>query len=53
MTLAGTGFFRDATVLVTGGTGSIGSAIVEALLADGPAAVRVLSRDDSKQFELA
>ena len=53
MTTPGLGFFRDATVLVTGGTGSIGSAIVEALLADKPRAVRVLSRDDSKQFELA
>lgn len=46
-------FFADRRILVTGGTGSIGSAIVEALLADGPEVVRVISRDDSKQFELA
>jgi FlaA1/EpsC-like NDP-sugar epimerase len=45
--------FRDRTVVVTGGTGSIGSAIVEALLHLEPRAVRVVSRDDSKQFELA
>jgi UDP-N-acetylglucosamine 4,6-dehydratase len=45
--------FRDRTVLVTGGTGSIGAAIVEALLPQGPRALRVVSRDDSKQFELA
>jgi FlaA1/EpsC-like NDP-sugar epimerase len=45
--------FSDRTVLVTGGTGSIGSAIVEALLPAGPRAVRVVSRDDSKQFDLA
>ena len=45
--------FRDRTIVVTGGTGSIGSAIVEALLALEPRAVRVVSRDDSKQFELA
>jgi UDP-N-acetylglucosamine 4,6-dehydratase/5-epimerase len=45
--------FRDRTVLVTGGTGSIGSAIVEALLPLEPRALRVLSRDDSKQFDLA
>jgi FlaA1/EpsC-like NDP-sugar epimerase len=46
-------FFADRRILVTGGTGSIGSAIVEALLAHGPEVVRVISRDDSKQFELA
>lgn len=46
-------FFRDRCILVTGGTGSIGSAIVEALLDCGPKALRVISRDDSKQFELA
>lgn len=45
--------FHDRRVLVTGGTGSIGSAIVDALLLHGPAALRVISRDDSKQFELA
>ena len=50
---AGSPFFRDRTVLVTGGTGSIGSAIVEALLPQEPRAVRVVSRDDSKQAELA
>jgi FlaA1/EpsC-like NDP-sugar epimerase len=46
-------FFADKRVLVTGGTGSIGSAIVDALLPTGPRALRVVSRDDSKQFELA
>lgn len=40
------------TILVTGGTGSIGSALVGALFAHEPQAVRVLSRDDTKQFEL-
>jgi FlaA1/EpsC-like NDP-sugar epimerase len=45
--------FADRRVLVTGGTGSIGSAIVEALLAQRPSVVRVLSRDDTKQFELS
>jgi UDP-N-acetylglucosamine 4,6-dehydratase len=47
------GPFADRRILVTGGTGSIGSAIVEALLGQGPQVVRVLSRDDTKQFELA
>lgn len=45
--------FADRRVLVTGGTGSIGGAIVEALLPASPRALRVVSRDDSKQFELA
>jgi len=44
--------WKGATALVTGGTGTIGSAVVRRLLADGAAVVRVLSRDDSKQFEL-
>ena len=45
--------FRGRTVLVTGGTGSIGSAVVRRVLDYEPRSVRVLSRDDSKQFELA
>lgn len=45
--------FSDRTVLVTGGTGSIGSHIVASLLPLGPRALRVVSRDDSKQFDLA
>lgn len=45
--------FRGRTILVTGGTGSIGSEIVRRLLEHEPRAIRVLSRDDSKQFELS
>jgi UDP-N-acetylglucosamine 4,6-dehydratase len=45
--------FEGRTIVVTGGTGSIGSAIVEALLPLGPRSVRVVSRDDTKQFDLA
>jgi FlaA1/EpsC-like NDP-sugar epimerase len=45
--------FAGKTILVTGGTGSIGSEVVRRLLDHRPRAVRVLSRDDSKQFELA
>lgn len=41
------------THLVVGGTGTIGSAVVERLLERHPGDnVRVLSRDDSKQFDL-
>ncbi|MBI4614533.1 MAG: SDR family NAD(P)-dependent oxidoreductase [Planctomycetes bacterium] len=46
-------FFAGKRVLVTGGTGSIGSEIVRRLLACGPETVRVFSRDETKQFLLA
>lgn len=49
---SGPGRFADRTLLVTGGTGSIGSALVTELLTHRPRALRVLSRDDTKQFEL-
>ena len=45
-------FYRGKRILVTGGTGSIGSEIVRQLLACNPKVVRVLSRDDTKQAEL-
>lgn len=44
--------FKGKIVLVTGGTGSIGSEIVRQLLAEGAAQVRILSRDEHKQHEL-
>ncbi len=39
-------------ILVTGGTGSIGSEIVRQLLTRSPSEVIIFSRDDSKQFYL-
>lgn len=44
--------FKNKRILVTGGTGSIGSEIVRQLLEYEPKQVRVYSRDDSKQFYL-
>lgn len=44
--------FKDKKILVTGGTGSIGSEIVKQLLKYEPKQIRVYSRDDSKQFYL-
>ncbi|MDP3900336.1 MAG: polysaccharide biosynthesis protein [bacterium] len=44
--------FKNKRILVTGGTGSIGSVIVKLLLTHKPKVVRVYSRDESKQFEL-
>jgi UDP-N-acetylglucosamine 4,6-dehydratase/5-epimerase len=44
---------KGKIVLITGGTGSFGTAFVKALLADhDPAAVRVYSRDELKQYNL-
>jgi FlaA1/EpsC-like NDP-sugar epimerase len=45
-------FFKNKTILVTGGTGSIGSEIVKQLLEYKPKQVRILSRNDSKQYHL-
>ncbi len=45
--------FKNKKILVTGGTGSIGSEIVRQLLAKNPAQVRVFSRDEGKQVDLA
>jgi FlaA1/EpsC-like NDP-sugar epimerase len=42
--------FRNKTILVTGGTGSIGSEIVRQLLYYNPKSIRIFSRDESKQF---
>jgi UDP-N-acetylglucosamine 4,6-dehydratase len=44
---------KEKTILVTGGTGSFGSKLIETLLAEhDPASVRVFSRDELKQSEL-
>lgn len=44
--------FKNKRILVTGGTGSIGSVIVKELLKFQPRQIRVFSRDETKQFEL-
>jgi UDP-N-acetylglucosamine 4,6-dehydratase len=43
---------RGKTVLVTGGTGTVGSSIVDRLLGLDVAGIRIYSRDEHKQFEL-
>lgn len=45
-------FYKNKIVLVTGGSGSIGSAIVRKLLELNPAAVRVLDNNETGLFEL-
>lgn len=42
--------FENKTILVTGGTGSIGSEIVRQLLKEKPRAIRIFSRGEEKQF---
>ena len=42
----------DKTLLVTGGTGSFGEAVVRRALAEGAAEVRIFSRDEKKQDDL-
>ena len=45
--------FTDKTVLITGGTGSFGTRLIERLLSEhAPRAVRIFSRDEYKQSEL-
>jgi len=44
--------FKNKRILVTGGTGSIGSMIVKKILRFDPLQIRVLSRDETKQFNL-
>lgn len=45
--------FKDKTILITGGTGSVGSALVKELLKHNPAAIRVFDQDETKQFNMA
>lgn len=45
-------FIKNKRILVTGGTGSIGSAIVRELLRFNPAAIKIFSRDPLKQSAL-
>lgn len=44
--------FSNKRILVTGGTGSIGSEIVRQLLKFSPKQIRIYSRDEFKQFRL-
>jgi len=45
--------FAGKHVLVTGGTGSFGHQIVDRLLEEGPAEIRVFSRDEDKQVRMS
>lgn len=47
------GSLRNKTVLVTGGTGSFGQVMLRRLLTLGPREIRVVSRDEEKQWATA
>ena len=44
--------FENKTVLVIGGTGTVGSKIVKTLLQYNPKVIRIMSRDEHKQFNM-
>jgi len=44
--------YKGKKILVTGGTGSIGEAIIKQLLKHNPSTIRVLSNDENSIFEL-
>lgn len=49
---AKTDWFRDSTVLITGGTGSFGHAFLDSILPLGCREIRIFSRDELKQEEM-
>ncbi|MCH1640501.1 polysaccharide biosynthesis protein [Paenibacillus timonensis] len=44
--------YEGKKILITGGTGTIGSHLTRRLLAENPAVIRIFSRDEYKQFEM-
>lgn len=45
-------YFKDKSVLLIGGTGTIGQSLLEYILNQSPKVVRIFSRDEYKQFVL-
>ena len=44
--------FKDKTLLITGGTGSFGNAVLKGLLDAGLKEIRIFSRDEKKQDDM-
>lgn len=45
-------FFKDKNILIIGGTGTIGKALIKELVNHDPKVIRVFSRDEYKQFQM-
>jgi len=46
-------YFQGKRILITGGTGTVGRELTRRLLCLNPLVVRIYSRDETKQFEMA
>ena len=44
--------FNDKTLLITGGTGSFGNAVIKRFLNTGIKEIRIFSRDEKKQDDM-
>ena len=44
--------FKNKTLLITGGTGSFGNAVLESFVTEGLKEIRIFSRDEKKQDEM-
>jgi len=44
--------FKDTTLLITGGTGSFGNAVIKKFLDTGIKEIRIFSRDENKQHDM-
>ena len=44
--------FDNSTLLITGGTGSFGNAVLRRFLKTGIKEIRIFSRDEKKQFDM-
>ena len=47
-----TATLQGATVLITGGTGTFGTAFLDECLAAGADEIRIFSRDEKKQYDM-
>jgi len=50
--IGGDGMFEGGTLLITGGTGSFGNAVLRRFLQTGIGEIRILSRDEKKQDDM-
>ena len=44
--------FKNKTLLITGGTGSFGNAVLDRFLDSSIKEIRIFSRDEKKQYEM-